>query len=317
MHYRPRILCDNRFMPLILTKRSSVLAIALIIAANSIFNCPVVFATQYVTVSGTITDQNGQVPKNAKIEILNETSGGHYLADSNGYFKSEVMPINTFISMTIQVTYLGTSVPRAIGMWTTQFKATIDKVVDFKIPSTIHVKARVTDAIGVPIPNSTISGGGTVNGIYWGPSADYWVMNQYYSSTSPTGDFEFDAYPLNSGGFTVQAGAISGPTGQIALTKDSNYQFCLPINLPSSNQTSRSCYDSKQLDVNQMYKDLATLQAQWSPYAASLQAQAIARESNASTSKKKPITISCVKGKVVKKVTGITPKCPSGYTKKK
>jgi hypothetical protein len=30
---------------------------------------------------------------------------------------------------------------------------------------------------------------------------------------------------------------------------------------------------------------------------------------------KKKLTISCVKGKVTKKVTGLTPKCPSGYKK--
>ncbi|MTB26010.1 MAG: hypothetical protein F2922_08935 [Actinobacteria bacterium] len=30
----------------------------------------------------------------------------------------------------------------------------------------------------------------------------------------------------------------------------------------------------------------------------------------------KQITISCVKGKTVKKISGITPKCPVGYKKK-
>jgi hypothetical protein len=31
---------------------------------------------------------------------------------------------------------------------------------------------------------------------------------------------------------------------------------------------------------------------------------------------KKKLTISCIKGKVTKKVTGTSPKCPSGYKKK-
>ena len=31
---------------------------------------------------------------------------------------------------------------------------------------------------------------------------------------------------------------------------------------------------------------------------------------------KKKVTITCVKGKLTKKVTGINPKCPSGYKKK-
>jgi hypothetical protein len=35
-----------------------------------------------------------------------------------------------------------------------------------------------------------------------------------------------------------------------------------------------------------------------------------------STPKAKTVTIQCVKGKTVKKVTGVNPKCPSGYTKK-
>jgi hypothetical protein len=35
-----------------------------------------------------------------------------------------------------------------------------------------------------------------------------------------------------------------------------------------------------------------------------------------STPKAKMVTIQCVKGKTVKKVTGVNPKCPSGYTKK-
>jgi hypothetical protein len=30
----------------------------------------------------------------------------------------------------------------------------------------------------------------------------------------------------------------------------------------------------------------------------------------------KKITITCVKGKIVKKVTGTAPKCPAGYKKK-
>jgi hypothetical protein len=33
-------------------------------------------------------------------------------------------------------------------------------------------------------------------------------------------------------------------------------------------------------------------------------------------SAKKKLTITCVKGKLTKKVTGTTPKCPSGYKKK-
>jgi hypothetical protein len=32
--------------------------------------------------------------------------------------------------------------------------------------------------------------------------------------------------------------------------------------------------------------------------------------------KSKKLTITCVKGKTVKKVTGLTPKCPSGFKKK-
>ena len=35
-----------------------------------------------------------------------------------------------------------------------------------------------------------------------------------------------------------------------------------------------------------------------------------------STISPKKITITCLKGKVIKKVTGINPKCPSGYKKK-
>ena len=31
---------------------------------------------------------------------------------------------------------------------------------------------------------------------------------------------------------------------------------------------------------------------------------------------KKPITITCIKGKLTKKVTAVNPKCPSGYKKK-
>ena len=32
--------------------------------------------------------------------------------------------------------------------------------------------------------------------------------------------------------------------------------------------------------------------------------------------KKKPITIQCIKGKTVKKVTAVAPKCPAGFKKK-
>jgi hypothetical protein len=35
-----------------------------------------------------------------------------------------------------------------------------------------------------------------------------------------------------------------------------------------------------------------------------------------STPQAKSTTIQCVKGKTVKKVTGVNPKCPSGYKKK-
>ena len=42
----------------------------------------------------------------------------------------------------------------------------------------------------------------------------------------------------------------------------------------------------------------------------------ISQEAEKASSRKKPTTITCVKGKLVKKVTGINPKCPSGYVKK-
>ena len=42
----------------------------------------------------------------------------------------------------------------------------------------------------------------------------------------------------------------------------------------------------------------------------------IKAEADAKEAAKKKITITCVKGKLTKKVTDVAPKCPSGYKKK-
>jgi hypothetical protein len=50
-----------------------------------------------------------------------------------------------------------------------------------------------------------------------------------------------------------------------------------------------------------------------------LQAQSDLDEANATIialNKKLPQTINCVKGKLSKKVTAVSPKCPAGYKKK-
>lgn len=49
--------------------------------------------------------------------------------------------------------------------------------------------------------------------------------------------------------------------------------------------------------------------------AAELKAQQDAKTNSKIGSTKKKTTISCVKGKIVKKITGVNPKCPSGYKK--
>jgi membrane protein involved in colicin uptake len=39
-------------------------------------------------------------------------------------------------------------------------------------------------------------------------------------------------------------------------------------------------------------------------------------EADAKAAANKKVTITCVKGKLTKKFTGVSPKCPSGYRKK-
>lgn len=138
-----------------------------------------------------------------------------------------------------------------------------------------------------------------------------------------------------------------------SLQSDASYFLCLPINLDQSNATSKLCIDSVLEEIAQraasesMKSEAANVEQKGAEIADSIreaseklateqkvaekaiaqnaatanalkeQAEAEVKRVTAKFSKaKKMISLVCVKGKVIRKVVGMNPKCPRGFVRK-
>jgi hypothetical protein len=88
---------------------------------------------------------------------------------------------------------------------------------------------------------------------------------------------------------------------------------------PASEMLLQGIIDNAPESIECSYIDVETFDAELKGEKMLLKAfESIAKSTitNAQNLSKKKVTITCVKGKLIKKVTGINPKCPSGYRKK-
>ena len=88
---------------------------------------------------------------------------------------------------------------------------------------------------------------------------------------------------------------------------------------PSSELLLQGIIDNAPESIECSYIDVETFDAELKGEKMLLKAfESIAKSTitSAQNLSKKKVTITCVKGKLTKKVTGINPKCPSGYKKK-
>jgi hypothetical protein len=136
----------------------------------------------------------------------------------------------------------------------------------------------------------------------------------YFAKSNPV---VFALYPEPFlGSLTIYANTNRTPVAQRGITNSgplygTNSQvikMCMPVNFGTSLTLPPDCYDGKDVKAA---RDKAARDKAAADRAAIEQA---ARDKAASEKKQ---TITCLKGKLTKKVTAIKPKCPSGYKLKK
>jgi hypothetical protein len=183
----------------------------------------------------------------------------------------------------------------------------IDKDMTFtvKIPvSQKKISLKVVDAAGNSIANSFASASlaekysFTQSGLNW--ELETAVLANGENTSSATGIFQYYFYEKTSFSLKVwDKGRSTEATipKSIKVSKDLEVVMCLPLNFPIGVRTLSS--DCLQVQMEQ-----------------ALQAETKAAADKAAADAKKKTTITCIKGKTVKKVTAVKPKCPAGYKKK-
>jgi hypothetical protein len=188
----------------------------------------------------------------------------------------------------------------------------IDKDMTFtvKIPvSQKKISLKIVDASGNSIANSFASASLTgkysfaQSGLNW--ELETAVHGNGESTSSVTGIFQYYFYEGTSFSLNIwDKGRSTQATTpkSIKVTKDLEVVMCLPLNFPAGVRTLS--LDCLQVQMEQ------ELQA-----AAKAAADKAAAVTKAASAKKS--TITCIKGKLTKKVTAVKPKCPAGYKVKK
>jgi hypothetical protein len=157
----------------------------------------------------------------------------------------------------------------------------------------------------------------------------------FYANSNPV---NFALYPgAFLGSLTIYANSTRTPaeqrgivnTGPLFGFNSQSIKMCMPVNFGTSLTLPPDCYDGKAVKaavekaardkaaaeraaIEQAARDKAALER-----AAEAERAAAEKAARDKAASEKRQTITCLKGKLTKKVTAIKPKCPSGYKLKK
>ena len=303
-----------------------------------VVSMPSALSAQYVQITGQLTNYEGRPIGGNPDVMVAIVSGSETIAqiDASGRYSLN-LPASVSTELSFQISETGYDADVGSGLlakpiysnsnWETFIPSGFaeNTTVNLQLPKPIRINFTVTDAQSKTLSNAVIAPGFDPydtyqNGGYsWtGWSAEQNGPGDIFSSD---GTFQLYFYPTSETTLTYcQVQSPSHPycsTGSIktpvfSALEDSSYQLCLPINLGTNNSTPSTCIDSV-IAADKAAKLAAVLAYKAAADKAAAD-KAAADKAAAGLSKK--TTISCIKGKIKKSISGINPKCPPGFVKK-
>jgi hypothetical protein len=302
-------------------------------------------AATYGSISGQITSAQG-LPFTAPSFVLLKVNGSESTRnlDDMGRYSLDV-PVNTPFELTVVLIESGSvddlsfstnpiRTNPGFSNWSTSVPGINgDQKINLQIPDAFKVDLRTTDAqnnnlvnIGVTLIESNqehdnYSFGGLVWSGIQSPSIS---RNPIFSSTG-----RFTLYIHSTSSFKgfrywqfkdlTDRSAISGysETPAFPVKNELSIQLCFPINFGATKSTPASCIDNV-LEQKAAAEKAAAEKAAAEKAAAEKAAaeKAAAEKAAAEKAASKKITITCIKGKLKKRITSTSSKCPPGFKKK-
>ena len=310
-------------------------------------------ATSFVTLTITVdSDSAGNIPNSSSSARAYSRggSGGNYSQKTTYINKSFVLLVpkdeNLVLELVLDYGTVGKNSSQEyrfenIRNYVPRISfASKDDGLNFKTDTTINIPLPwAMEMLNINVTDSQLNlmKNVTVNENFlsaWGTEIKLrnldWTMRQDQDHTySTNGNFQFVYYkvPNMKLGFVYhEAGVISpdrsdrvkdryGPNNSYTRVFNAgdfqDINLCFIYNLDSTKSTNPKCFDNVLKE--KVAADLKAKQEAEAKAAADLKAK---QEAEAKAAAKKKITITCLKGKLVKKVTGMKPVCPKGYKKK-
>lgn len=276
-------------------------------------------AVEYVRVSGLIQGNSIDAGPFSLAAFYSGTQNQAEIRSDGTY--SIVIPKNTPTTFYLRTSkfFFRNNVPKNL---------TQDKVMDFLIPQPVKFSGKIVDAQGNPLAGGLVSL--TTNASF--QYKDMSALIEKADSQSIWGiatNTDFRSFADSDGNFTLHS-YITQDARELYIFKgeDANgkrYEWrsspirgemprdfvaCVPINFGSNLTLPSYCFEDESAWRDRVSKELVKQKQ----VEAELKAK---QEAAAKAVANKKTTITCIKGKLIKKVTAVKPKCPLGYTVKK
>jgi hypothetical protein len=278
---------------------------------------PSAAAIEYVRVSGQIQNNSIDPGPNGLTASFNGTNSSAEIRNDGSY--SIIVPKSTSITFYLRTSkfYFRNNSPKIF---------TENSVIDLLIPSPVKFSGKVVDAQGIPITDVYASLVTSLNDQYKEMSANIEKNdNRAVWGILANTDMKYTAD--TAGNFTIYSYVTqeSRVIDIVTLKRDSSgllykwrsspfkaempkdFVACFPRNFGADMKLPNYCFEDEMA-----WRERESKQILIEKKAA---AEAKAAADKASSLKK--VTITCTKGKFIKKVTAVKPKCPTGYKVKK
>ena len=170
----------------------------------------------------------------------------------------------------------------------------------------------------IRIPGTSASNVMQAGNLTFGSNTGSFRILAFQAESSPSSDSTpmANTWALNLIALSYEIVGINGATGKFLIDSNdatrSNYIICTPVNVSAGQSfPSKDCESDQSLVAKSdaYYQKLKDETKIW-----------MDRENGISSKQqvaKRMLTITCIKGKLVKKVSSTSPKCPPGYALKK
>lgn len=319
---------------------AALLAIFLVLT-----HLPEASATTYVRLKITFSEKAGNLPTSTRAEARGINDSFFYKAEmKDGAFNLDV-PQGINLNLRVTLTFsepekFGTRVLQGQSRRTIvpyidlntrnplRFDADTEINIQFDAPKILTLN--VTDSQLKLVQNAEINSEVLTNkiliqGSEWNLKQHQLIPGNGSQIYSKDGTFQFAFYAISDtkvkfGYFDVgnlslfeyaptpNTSGLSGVTQEFKVNDFESVNLCLPFNFDSTRTTNKDCLEN--VLKTKAAAELKAKQEADAKAAADLKAK---QEADAKAAATKKTTITCVKGKLTKKVTSVKPKCPSGY----